>query len=1331
MAISADYDAISQDLTVTGDGADNAITVSRNAGGTLLVNNGAVSITGGPATVANTDLIVVSGDLGNDTISLDETNGALPAAELAGGGGNDALTAGSGADSLFGEAGDDILLGRGGADILQGGGDNDTLAGGDGDDQMFGGDGNDRMIWNPGDDTDLMEGGLGSDTAEVNGSGGDEVFTITANGTRVRFDRLSPAPFALDIGTTESLVLYAGGGNDSISSTGALSTLIALTLDGGGGDDTILGSNGADVLLGGDGNDFVDGQQGNDVAFLGAGSDVFQWDPGDGSDVIEGQADNDTLLFNGSGANEILTISANGARVLFTRDVGNIVMDVNDLETFTINALGGIDTFTVNDLAGTDATGIALNLAGTIGGATGDGLADTLFVNGSNTANAIGVTGSGTGFSVSGLAASIAVTNSEGANDVLVVNALGGDDNITATTLAAGVVKLTIDGGAGSDTIQASQGADTILGGDGNDSVFGDNGNDTAFLGAGNDVFQWAPGDGNDIIEGQADVDELQFTGSNATENINIAPNGGRILFTRDIAAVTMDLDDVEQIRFDALGGADNIVVGDLTGTDATKVELHLTASGGGGDGAVDTVTVNSTNVADVLAAASSNSVVYVSGLPWTVSISGAEGANDRLTLNGAGGDDVINASGLAAGLVSLTVNGGLGTDVVIGSAGGDIVNGGDGNDTALLGAGNDIFVWNPGDDNDTIEGQSGTDTLRFNGSNIAENITISPNGGRVIFFRDVASVTMDLNDTEVIQYAAVGGADNIVVNDLSGTDVTQLAIDLAAFAGGAAGDAAIDALTLNASDSASTIVVSGATGALLTVTGLPASVTISQFETSGVVDHLTILALGGNDDISATGLVPHLGTLTIDGGSGNDIIRSNGDGTYLGGIGDDVIFAGLTNALEALDGGAGIDTLDTTSFGGVYTINLVTGVTNYSGEAFTNFENLVTGAGADTVTGTAGANTISTNAGVDFVDAAAGNDTVSGGAAGDTLDGGADFDMLDYRTSAGAVTVNLGTNSASGGDAAGDIISNFEGVYGSASPDALTGSGGNNVLDGGGGGDAMAGGAGDDVYIVDSASDTITELAGGGLDTVLTSVSFTLASQVERLATSAPGSSAGLSLTGNALANEISGNAGANLIDGGAGADLMSGAGGDDIYFVDNAGDIVSEGPGAGYDTVFSTVSYTISSLVERLVAFDPNGTAALNFTGSSVANEVSGNNGANVIDGGGGADILTGYAGGDAFVFSTSLGGGNVDTLVDFAPGIDRIYLDDAVFGGLAGGTLAAGAFVTGAAAADASDRIIYDPATGALYFDADGNGAGAAIQFAAVSNGLALAASDFAVI
>src|SRR5262249_2663304 len=156
--------------------------------------------------------------------------------------------------------------------------------------------------------------------------------------------------------------------------------LIKLTVDGGAGNDTILGGNGNDTLLGGDGNDFIDGNQGNDVARMGAGDDVFQWDPGDGSDTVEGQDGTDKMLFNGSAINETFVASANGQRVRFTRDIGNIIMDLNDVETIDLNALGGADKTTINDLSGTDLTTVNVNLAAAIGGAAGDGAADTVIV---------------------------------------------------------------------------------------------------------------------------------------------------------------------------------------------------------------------------------------------------------------------------------------------------------------------------------------------------------------------------------------------------------------------------------------------------------------------------------------------------------------------------------------------------------------------------------------------------------------------------------------------------------------------------------------------------------------------------------------------------------------------------------------------------------------------------------------------------------------------------------------------------------------------------------------------------------------------------------------
>ena len=293
-----------------------------------------------------------------------------------------------------------------------------------------------------------------------------------------------------------------------------------------------------------------------------------------------------------------------GQRLRFTRNVGNIDMDTDDIELVDLKALGGSDTITVNDLSGTDVVEFDADLAGTLGGNAGDAQPDTLIVNGTDGDDIIDVLGSGTSASVVGLAVQVDIVNSDGADDSLALNTLGGDDSVSATSLPAGVITLTVDGGAGDDSLLGSQGTDEFLGGDGNDFILGDNGNDLALMGAGDDVFQWDPGDGNDTLEGQAGTDTMLFVGSDASENIDIVANGGRALFLRDVANVTMDLDDVESIDFRALGGADNIAEGDLIGTDVTQVGLDLRGPAGGGDGQADTITVNGTNGDDVFGAA-------------------------------------------------------------------------------------------------------------------------------------------------------------------------------------------------------------------------------------------------------------------------------------------------------------------------------------------------------------------------------------------------------------------------------------------------------------------------------------------------------------------------------------------------------------------------------------------------------------------------------------------------------------------------------------------------------------------------------------------------------
>jgi hypothetical protein len=363
-----------------------------------------------------------------------------------------------------------------------------------------------------------------------------------------------------------------------------------------------------------------------------------------------------------------------------------------------------------------------------------------------------------------------------------------------------------------------------------------------------------------------------------------------------------MDLDDVENIDFRALGGDDNVVVGDLSGTDTVLIGLDLRGPNGGGDGAADTVTVNGTNGIDVFGAAGDAGGVNVFGLHTAVNIFFQEQANDRLTLNGLGGDDTIDATSLEADGIQLTMNGGLGNDIFLGSEGNDLVNGGDGDDVALMGKGDDTFVWNPGDDNDTLEGQDGFDKMLFNGSNAAENIDIAANGGRVLFFRNVANVTMDLNDVESIDFNALGGADTIVVNDLSGTDATEVNLNLAG--AGGAGDAAADTVVAQGTGGDDVALIFGdASGAFLF--GLAAQINLSGAEAA--LDRLVVNALAGDDVVEASGLEAGVIGLTADAGAGDDIlVGSEGADVLFGGLGDDVLIGGP--GLDVLDGGDGDD---------------------------------------------------------------------------------------------------------------------------------------------------------------------------------------------------------------------------------------------------------------------------------------------------------------------------------------------------------------------------------------------------------------------------------------
>jgi len=469
------------------------------------------------------------------------------------------------------------------------------------------------------------------------------------------------ADFSFDRGKIASISIATGGGDDAVridESNGVFTDTIPTRIDGGPGNDNLAGGSGAETLLGGSGNDVIDGNKGADTALLGSGDDTFVWDPGDGSDVVEGQDGLDTMRFNGAAGAEQFTLSANGTRLRFFRDVGNVTMDTAGVETVDVNALGGADIVTVNDLAGTDVSSVNVDLASALGGTTGDGASDRVVVNGTAQDDAIKIAGDASGVSIFGLRPQVTIQHQE-TTDTLVVHGLDGADSIDASGLAANAIALALDGEGGNDTIAGGQGVETSDGGAGNDVIDGNKGADTALLGSGDDVFVWDPGDGSDIVEGQSGADTMRFNGAAGAEQFTLSANGTRFRLFRDVGNVTMDTAGVETIDVNALGGADLVTVGDLTGTDVSNVNVDLASTLGGatGDGALDRVVATGTAGNDTLAISGDSGGVKLSGLAASIAISHQE-PTDHLEINTLTGIDVLGTGGFAAGAIQLLFNG-------------------------------------------------------------------------------------------------------------------------------------------------------------------------------------------------------------------------------------------------------------------------------------------------------------------------------------------------------------------------------------------------------------------------------------------------------------------------------------------------------------------------------------------------------------------------------------------------------------------------------------------------------------------------------------------------
>ena len=396
---------------------------------------------------------------------------------------------------------------------------------------------------------------------------------------------------------------------------------------------------------------------------------------------------------------------------------------------------------------------------------------------------------------------------------------------------------------------------------------------------------------------------------------------------------------------------------------------------------------------------------------------------------------------------------------------------------------------------------------------------------------------------------------------------------------------------------------------------------------------------------------------------------------------------------------------------------------------------NFLATANADYVFGSADDDTFRSSGTFDSFDL--GPDAFEGGAGNDlyriysadtkvfeTAGGGTDRIAagVSYVLAAGVAVEQLTTNGAAGTSSIN--------LTGNSLAQTIYGNAGDNILrDGGGAGDVLIGLGGNDTYLIYSAATTIQESAGQGTaDRVGTAVSYSLGAgvDVEILSTTSSAGTAAINLTGNALSQTITGNAADNLLhDGGKGGpDVLRGLAGNDMYRVFNGGDVIVEGVGQGAaDRVVAAVDFVLSAgaQVEFMQTNSSTSTAAIDLTGNEFGQTIVGNYGQNRLDGKGGNDILQGLPGKDVFVFSSALGPDNVDRIVGIDSD-DRFELENSIFVGLRGGTLTYNAFRANSTglAEDADDRIILrGGGFGGIYFDPDGVGGVASVQFAVITS------------